>query len=117
MRESGPATKTLKATEARQQWSELLNEVFRKETRIVVEKSGVVVAAIVSADDLARMVEMDRQRDERFRVLDRIGEAFKDVPAEDLEREVSKAIGDARASIRKEKKAKSNAVRRRASAL
>ncbi len=100
MRSREPLTKTLKTTEARQQWSELLNEVFKGETRIVVEKSGVPVAAIVSAEDLARMTEYERKREERFKILDKIGAAFKDIPLEELEREVDKAVAQAREDIR-----------------
>ena len=46
-----PLTQTIAASDARQHWSELLNKVFRKETRLIVEKSGVPVAALVSAED------------------------------------------------------------------
>jgi prevent-host-death family protein len=49
MQEPEPMTKTIKASVARQQFSQLLNEVFRKEARIVVEKSGIPIAAIISA--------------------------------------------------------------------
>ena len=38
-----------------------------------------------------------------FAVLDRIGAAFADVPDEDLEREVTKAVAHARAELRAER--------------
>jgi prevent-host-death family protein len=52
-------TQTVKAYAARQHWGELLTKVFRKETRVVVEKSGIPVAALVSIDDLTRLQAMD----------------------------------------------------------
>lgn len=112
MGKNEPVTKTVKASEARQQWSELLNEVFKRETRVVVEKSGVPVAAIVSTEDLARMVAFEKQREQRFKILDEIGEAFKDVPLEELEQEVTRAVAEARADIRKQKQSASQAGRR-----
>jgi prevent-host-death family protein len=53
MQEQEPMTKTIKASVARQQFSQLLNDVFRKESRVVVEKSGIPVAAIISASDFS----------------------------------------------------------------
>ncbi len=55
MREREPMTQTINASDARQHWSELLNKVFRKETRVIIEKSGIPVAAIISAEDLERL--------------------------------------------------------------
>ncbi len=96
MGERRPMTQTIKASEARQHWSELLNKVFRKETRVIVEKSGIPVAAIVSAEDLERLTRFEQERQERFKALNEIGEAFKDVPPEELEQEVTRAINSVR---------------------
>jgi prevent-host-death family protein len=41
----------VKATDARTQWSQLLNRVFRTRSRVVIEKSGIPVAAIVPIAD------------------------------------------------------------------
>jgi len=38
MREREPVTQTLKASDARQQWSQLFNRIYRKESRGLVEK-------------------------------------------------------------------------------
>ena len=101
MSERAPMTQTMKASEARQQFSQVLNKVFRGETRVVVEKSGIPVAAIISAEDLELLNQMESQRAEHFKVLDEIREVFKDVPDEELEREVSKALTAAREKHRK----------------
>ncbi len=69
MRDRQPSTQTMKASEARQQFSQLLNKVFRRETRIIVEKNGIPVAAIISADDLEFLIQKDKQREEDFKAL------------------------------------------------
>lgn len=102
MREREPMTQIMKASDVRQQWSKLLNQVFRKESRVLVEKSGIPVAAIVSAEDLKRLQQLEAQREEDFKALDATREAFKDVPDEELEREVTKAIAEVRAESRKQ---------------
>lgn len=100
MREREPMTQTVKASEARQQWSELLNKVFRKETRVIVEKSGIPVAAIVSAEDLERLNRFEQERRERFKALEETWAAFKDVPPEEIETEVARALEQVRAENR-----------------
>lgn len=90
-------TQVMKASDVRQQWSQLLNKVFRGQTRVVVEKSGIPVAAVISAEDLKRFTQMEEQRDERFKALDSIRYAFKDVPQEKLEGEINEALEQIRA--------------------
>lgn len=89
-------TQVMKASEVRQQWSQLLNKVFRDQTRVVVEKSGIPVAAVISAEDLERFTQLEEQRKERFKALDRMREAFKDVSPQELEREVNRAVTEVR---------------------
>ncbi len=104
MRKREPVTETVKASEARQQFSRLLNRVFRGEARVVVEKSGIPVAAIISAQDLEWLNRLDAEREQQFKILDEIGEAFKGVPDEELEREVARAVAEAREKLREEAK-------------
>jgi prevent-host-death family protein len=94
-------TKTIKASVARQQFSKVLTDVYRTETRVLVEKSGIPVAAIISAKDLARLTRLEAERERDFAILDEMREAFKDVPAEEIEREVTKALSDVRKEQRK----------------
>ena len=85
-------TQTVNASTARQEWSKLLNKVFREETRIVVEKSGIPVAAIISAEDLKRLDRLERERADRFRILDEVKAAFRDVPEAEIESEADQAL-------------------------
>jgi prevent-host-death family protein len=95
-------TKTIKASEARQQFSQLLNEVFRRESRVLVEKSGIPVAAIISAQDFQRLARLEAERAERFKILDEVGDAFKGVSVEEIEREVKRAITQVRQEKRQQ---------------
>ena len=97
--------RTVKASEARQKLSGLINEVFDRKTRIVIQRSGIPVAAVVSPADLAYLEKMEAEREERFRVLAEMREPFEDVPSEEIEREVERAI----AEVRGEKRAEASA--------
>jgi prevent-host-death family protein len=101
MAEQGPVTQTMKATEARAQWSRLLNSVFRRKIRVIVEKSGVPVAAIVSAQDLERWQRLEADRDRRFRALDESQAAFRGLPDDEVEREVDRALAEVREENRR----------------
>jgi prevent-host-death family protein len=104
MSEQQPTTQTMKISDVKQQLNRLVNQIYRREARIIVEKSGIPVAALVSADDLRRLDRLDQERAERFKVLDEIGAAFKDVPPDELEREVSRALAEVRAERRAEQR-------------
>ena len=100
MREHEPMTRTMKISVVKNTLSSLVNKVYRKETRVLVEKSGIPVAAIISADDLTRFAQLEREQEERFAVIDRVREAFKDVPAEEIEAETDRIIARNRATHR-----------------
>jgi prevent-host-death family protein len=93
-----PVTETMKFSDVKQGLNALVNRVHRRETRVLIAKSGIPMAAIVSARDLERLERLDRERAERFKILEEIGAAFKDVPFEELEREIARAIAGVRAA-------------------
>lgn len=100
MRDEQPIqTQTMKISDVKQQINRLANEVFRNESRILVEKSGIPVAAIVSTEDLRRLERLDRERTERFKVLDEFAAAFADQTDEQIERETAKAVAEVRAEM------------------
>lgn len=97
-----PLTQTMNASAVRDEWSQVLDRVGRMQTRVVVENNGIAVAAIVSAEDLALLKRFEAERAERFAALDRVGAAFEDVPATELEAEVNKAVMAVRQENRRE---------------
>ncbi len=103
MGERQPVTETMKISEVRGQLNTLVNRVYRKETRVLVEKSGIPVAALVSTDDLQRLNQLDAEREADFAVIDEMRTAFKDVPPEEIEREAARALAEVRAEIRAER--------------
>src|SRR5215212_1050909 len=103
MREAPPMTQTMNVTQVRENWSKTLTAVFKRQTRVVLEKAGIPVAALVSPEDLERLRRYDAERAADFAVLDRIGAAFADVPDEELEQEGTKAVAHARAELRAER--------------
>jgi prevent-host-death family protein len=90
-------TQTMKISEVKTHLNSLVNRVYREETRVLVEKSGIPVAALVSAADLARLDRLDRERAERFKVLDEMRAAFQDEAPEDTERETDRITAEIRA--------------------
>jgi prevent-host-death family protein len=100
MRIPEPKTQTLTIADVENTFSSLVNRISRQETRIVVEESGTPVAAIISVDDLERFVQLEREREERFAVIDRLRAAFADVPAEEIEREAERSVAEARERLR-----------------
>jgi prevent-host-death family protein len=92
MRGAQLTTRTMDVSEAREQLGTLVDRVARKETRILVARGGVLVAALVSADDLVRLDQMDREQADRFEVLDEMRAAFAGVPEEEIERETDRII-------------------------
>jgi prevent-host-death family protein len=102
MPDQQPTTETMKISEVKQQFNRLVNRVYRHETRVMVEKSGIPVAGIVSADDLRRLDRLDRERAERFKVLEEFAAGFADQSPGEIERETARALAEVRAGRRQE---------------
>ena len=96
MRDQKPMSQTMKISDVKNTFSSLVNEVYRKETRVLVEKAGIPVAALVSADDLRRLTQLDRDWDERTKAIERFSQAFAEVPTEEAEVEVARIIAERR---------------------
>ncbi len=86
---------TMTFADASQQLADFIRRVSRNGTRIVVEDRGVPVAAIISADDLARLDRLEAEREADFRVIDDLRNAFKDVSDEEIERETDRVLATA----------------------
>lgn len=97
MREREPMTKTIKASQARQQFSQVLNQVYRKETRVIVEKSGIPVAAIISAADLERLKNIEGTE---IKALERMRAAFSDLTEEQIVDDVAQVVEEVRTERR-----------------
>ena len=90
-----PSTETLSVSEARRQFSETLDRVRTGQTRMIVEKSGIPVGAIVSIADLEQIRRLDAERGRLHNVMDRISAGFDDLTGDQAEAEVERAIAEA----------------------
>ena len=97
-----PAETRLKLTDTKQHLSQIVNQVARGESRIVIEKSGLPVAAIISAGEYQRFLQLDAEREKRFAAMERISDAFMDVPLEELEAEVDRAVSEIRSGKKRD---------------
>ena len=95
-----PVVKTMKASQARAEWSAILNGVFRKENRVLVEKSGIPVAAIVSADDLEYLAQRDAERRASFEAIEAIRARNADKDPDEVESDIAEEIAAMRAERR-----------------
>jgi prevent-host-death family protein len=97
-----PVLDTMTVSQARQQFSETLNRVYRGEARVVVEKSGIPVGAIVSLRDLEDVQHLARVKAQGWDAVRRLREAFADVPDDELEREIDNAISNVKSARRRD---------------
>ena len=82
------------ATDARQHFASVINRAARKEARILIEKSGVPVAAIVSADDIERLDRLDSRLAARREALDAMRAPFREIPVEEIEHETERILAE-----------------------
>lgn len=94
---------TVEVDRARQRLGELVEAVTRDRVRVRLARDGRPVAALVSARDLDWLERLERERAEQFKVIDRIQAAFADVPGEEIEREIAKALAEVREEMRAER--------------
>ena len=96
------APRVVTEADVRQDLGPLLDRVSRKEIRVLIERDGSPVAGIVSIDDVQRLEEAERSREEQFDALSRSWDAFQDVSPEEVEEAVAEAVAAAREQRRRE---------------
>src|SRR4051794_16949463 len=92
MPDQAQMTQTMTITEAEATFSSLVNEVSRKETRVLIEEDGTPVAALVTAEDLRTLSRLDEKQAVRRRVVDAMRESCRDVPPEEIEQKLPKPL-------------------------
>jgi len=94
-----PTTETKDAEETREHLGEVLDQVARGHHRTIVARDGKAVAAIIPISDFRRLERDDERIEEWFKTLEAIREPFKDVPPEEIEEEVARALAEVRAEM------------------
>jgi prevent-host-death family protein len=86
--------KHMGSREARNNFSQLLGEVHYGGQTVIIERSGRPMVAVIPLQEYERLVA---EREARFQVLDEIRARLPDLPAEQVEQDVSLAITAVRA--------------------
>lgn len=61
--EQRPVTQVVPISQARQHLGELINQVYRRQIRIILEKGGIPVAALISLRDLERFSQHEYEQE------------------------------------------------------
>ena len=83
----------------------LIDELARGRVRLVVQRDGKDVAALVSTYDLERLEDLDRRAAEGFKVIEELHARFSHIDPEEIERDIAEAIAEVRAEARAKAKA------------
>lgn len=111
-----PTTTRMGISDARAKLTSLVNDVYRGESRIVIEKSGIPVAVVVSPADLERLETMDRKHARFLELVDEMQAAFADVSEEELMEQATRSVAEVREEMRAEQKARAEVQATRAAA-
>ncbi len=96
MRTQMPATETMKISDVKSRLNSLVNDIYRQEKRVVVEKSGIPVAAIIPIADLRRLNRLDERDREAREIVDSMRAAFADVPDDEIEMQTERIMNQIR---------------------
>ena len=83
----------ISAVEARKRLGEILESVYYRGDEVVIERAGKPMAVVIPAE---RYEAMERDRERLFELIEKNWERNKDVPYEEIEREVQQAIEEVR---------------------
>jgi prevent-host-death family protein len=83
----------ISAVEARKRLGEILESVYYRGDEVVIERAGKAMAVVIPAE---RYEAMEKSRDLVFELIEKNWERNKDVPYDEVERDVREAIKEAR---------------------
>lgn len=87
--------KTVSAKEARSSFAEILGRVGYGGDVIIVEKQKKPMVAIIPADQLPDLLQLQRQR---FAAVDAIRETLPDLSDDEIQKDIAEALKAVRAS-------------------
>jgi prevent-host-death family protein len=83
----------ISAVEARKRLGEILESVYYRGDEVVIERAGKAMAVVIPAE---RYEAMEKSRERLFELIEKNWQRNKDVPYEEIEREVQQAIEEVR---------------------
>jgi len=87
--------KKVAAMKVRDNLGQLLDEVYYRGDEVVIERAGRAMAVLVP---VGRYEQYHRERQERFRILDRVKAKARKVPTKVLDAAIAEAVKAARTS-------------------
>jgi prevent-host-death family protein len=84
----------LSAVDARKRLGEILEGVFYRGDEVVIERAGKPMAVVIPADLYA---SLEKSRGRFFELVEKNWELNRDVPFEEIEKEITRAVIAARA--------------------
>jgi prevent-host-death family protein len=89
----------ISAVEARKRLGEILESVYYRGDEVIIERAGKPMAVVIPAE---RYEAMEKSRERFFDLIEKNWERNKDVPYEEVEREVQQAIEEVRGQRREQ---------------
>ncbi len=86
-------TKRIPALEARSQLGRIMKKVQSGQVRVLIEKAGVPMVGMISADEFQRLVA---EREARFEVVDRVRRRLPRVSDAEIQRDVREGLKEVR---------------------
>jgi prevent-host-death family protein len=89
----------LSAVEARKRLGEILEGVFYRGDEVVIERAGKPMAVVIPAH---LYENLERSRERMWELIEKNWEHNKNVPPEEIEKDIAEAIREVRAETRKD---------------
>jgi len=89
--------RTISAVEARKRLGEILESVYYRGDEVVIERAGKPMAVVIPS---ARYEVLERDRERLMELIQMNWEKNKEIPSEEIEREIELAIREVRAESR-----------------
>jgi hypothetical protein len=86
-----PKKEVMKASDVRNNWREVVNDVFTNNKLIELTKSGLVVGGLIGPDDLRLLLSLKSQRVKLNDLLNEMSERFEAIPEEEIVSEIENA--------------------------
>ncbi len=82
--------KIIGAYEARRRFGQLIEEAFYKKDSFIIERAGRPMAVLVPIEDYQKWQQLAKAQ--VFQMVEQVWEQTKDVPPEELEQDIERAL-------------------------
>ena len=85
--------RTVSAGEARKRLGEILESVFYRGDEVIIERAGKPMAVVIPVE---RYAGIESARDRAWEFIERAHKATADIPYEEIEKDIERAIAEVR---------------------